>query len=263
MTQHTIGTTPELSPEKIIEIEGVTHTFYDGHKAVSDLSLSVFKGEFIILAGKNGSGKTTFLKHLNGLLLPDSGKIFVKGRNAAENLVQTRKLIGMVFQDADTQIIADTVFDEVAFGLENLKFSRADINDRVVNVLKKLNLIHLREKNPSSLSGGEKRKLAIAGILVMNPEVIIFDEPFSNLDFPGTLQILSTITDLNRAGRTIIIATHDVETIIDKATRIIVMEKGKIKIDSKPEQVVTTLESFGIREPCSSRLGMGIQPWTK
>jgi biotin transport system ATP-binding protein len=252
----------EINRKKIVEIKDISHTFYDGYKAIENLSLSIFKGEFIILAGKNGSGKTTLLRHLNGLLLPDSGQILINGKNVSKNLTSTRKTVGMVFQDADTQIVADTVFDEVAFGLENLKYQRSIINEKVFKTLNKLNLIHLKEKNPSTLSGGEKRKLAIAGILVMNPEVIVFDEPFSNLDFPGICQLISTITQLNLSGHTIIIATHDVETIIDKATRIIIMDQGKIKEDGKPELIVKHLESSGIREPCSSRLGLGIQPWT-
>ncbi len=259
-----------IMPEKtiktlktIIDIKNISHTFFDGYKAIKNLSLSINRGEFIILAGKNGSGKTTLLRHLNGLLSPDSGagKIVVNGKNVLKHLVQTRKTIGMVFQDADTQIVADTVFDEAAFGLENLKFRRSKIKEKVVEVLEKLDLIHLKDKNPSLLSGGEKRKLTIAGVLVMDPEVIVFDEPFSNLDYPGTIQVLSTIINLNLSGHTIIIATHDVETIIDRSTRIIIMEKGEIREDGKPDQMVKLLESYGVREPCSSKLGFGIKPW--
>ncbi|NOX34404.1 MAG: ABC transporter ATP-binding protein [Deltaproteobacteria bacterium] len=248
-------------PGKIIEIDTVCHTFADGYKGLKNISLSISKGEFIILAGKNGSGKTTFLRHLNGLLLPDSGKIMVNNKNVSNNLVRTRKTIGMVFQDADAQIVGDTVFDEVAFGLENLKFKRAKINKKVSLILEYLNLFHLRERNPSTLSGGEKRKIAIAGILVMDPEVILFDEPFSNLDYQGTIQVLKTIIDLNRSGHTIIIATHDIETMICEATRIIIMEDGVIKKDGKPHDIVKHLESHGVKEPCSSRFGLGLQPW--
>jgi len=247
--------------KKIIEIKTICHTFDDGYIGIEDISLSISKGEFIIIAGKNGSGKTTLLRHLNGLLLPDSGEVFVNGYDVSKHLVQTRKTIGMVFQDADTQIVGDTVFDEVAFGLENLKFKRETINEKVTQALKELNLFHLKERNPYTLSGGEKRKLAIAGILVMNPEVILFDEPFSNLDYPGTVQVLATIIDLNQSGHTIIIATHDVETVICEATRIIIMEEGIIKEDKEPLDVVKHLELYGVREPCSSKFGKGIQPW--
>ncbi len=248
-------------PEKIIDIKAICHTFSDGFIGIKDISLSINKGEFIILAGKNGSGKSTLLRHLNGLLLPDSGHILVNGHDVSEHLVQTRKNVGMVFQDADTQIVGDTVFDEVAFGLENLKVKRTQINEKVTRVLEDLNLFHLKERNPSTLSGGEKRKLSIAGILVMNPQVIAFDEPFSNLDYPGTRQVLSTIIDLNQSGHTIIIATHDVETIICEATRIIIMENGSVKKDGTPDTMVKYLESFGVREPCSSKFGLGLIPW--
>jgi len=248
-------------PKNIIDIKSICHTFDDGYVGIKNISLSISMGEFIILAGKNGSGKTTFLRHLNGLLLPDSGQIFVNGHDVSKYLVQTRKTVGMVFQDADTQIVGDTVFDEVAFGLENLKVKRTQINEKVTHALKDLNLFHLKNRSPFTLSGGEKRKLAIAGILVMNPEVIVFDEPFSNLDYPGTLQVLSTIIDLNRSGHTIIIATHDVETIIYEATRIIVMEDRQIKEDGNPLEIIKHLESYGVREPCSSKFGLGIKPY--
>ncbi|MCK5836565.1 MAG: ABC transporter ATP-binding protein [Desulfobacula sp.] len=248
-------------PKKIIDINALCHTFSDGYVGLKEICVSIYKGEFIILAGKNGSGKTTFLRHLNGLLLPDSGQIRVKGHIVSNHLIQTRKTIGMVFQDADTQIVGDTVFDEVAFGLENLKFSRADINEKVTQTLNGLNLFHLKDRSPSTLSGGEKRRLAIAGILVMDPAVAVFDEPFSNLDYPGTLQVLTTIIELNRSGHTIIIATHDIETVICEATRLIIMENGRIKEDGAPSDLVKHLESYGVKEPCSSKFGLGIQPW--
>jgi biotin transport system ATP-binding protein len=239
----------EKIADNIIAIKSICHTYPDGDTGIRDLSLSINKGEFIILAGKNGSGKTTFLRHLNGLLLPDSGQIMVNGKEVSKNLVQTRQTIGMVFQDADTQIVGDTVFDEVAFGLENLKFKRSDINNKVCLVLKDLNLYPLKDRSPSSLSGGEKRKLAIAGILVMGPEVIVFDEPFSNLDYPGTNQILSLIIELNCSGHTIIVATHDLEPVIFNATRMIIMEDGYVRKDDKPQNCVKHLEEYGIKEP--------------
>ncbi len=248
-------------PEKIIETNAICHTFSDGYTGLEAISVSIYRGEFIILAGKNGSGKTTLLRHFNGLLLSDSGQILVNGKEIATHLVETRKTVGMVFQDPDTQIVGDTVFDEVAFGLENLKVERSEINKKVSRVLNTLNLLHLKDRNPSSLSGGEKRKVIIAGVLVMDPDLILFDEPFSNLDYPGTIQVLSTIIELNRSGHTIIIATHDVDTVIYDATRIIIMEKGRIKEDGSPIDIVKCLESYGVKEPFASKSGQGIQPW--
>ena len=148
-------------PKNIIDIKSICHTFDDGYVGIKDISLSIYNGEFIILAGKNGSGKTTLLRHLNGLLLPDSGQILVNGHDVSKHLVQTRKTVGMVFQDADTQIVGDTVFDEVAFGLENLKVKRTQINEKVTRILEDLNLFHLKERNPSTLSGGENESLLL------------------------------------------------------------------------------------------------------
>ena len=245
----------------LIDIQNIYHIFEDGRIGLNEINLAIHKGEFIILAGKNGSGKTTLLRHLNGLLLPSQGDIHVNGKQVSLHLVDTRKTIGMVFQDADAQILADTVFEETAFGLENLKTDRTVIDQTVTRVLEQLDLIHLKDNNPSILSGGEKRKLAIAGILVMNPEVIVFDEPFSNLDYPGTLAVLSTILDLNQSGQTIVIAAHDVEPIICEATRMIIMENGTIKKDGPPVDLLDQLESFGIKPPCAFNFGKAPLPW--
>lgn len=248
-------------PEPILDIRSVCFTYPDGFRGITNISLSVQQGEFILLAGKNGSGKTTLLRHLNGLLMPDSGDIRVAGKRVADHLVHTRKTVGMVFQDADAQIVGDTVFDEVAFGLENLKQDRNTIREKTGEVLNLLGLYHFRNRNPWTLSGGEKRKLAIAGVLVMDPSVIVFDEPFSNLDYPGACLVLSTIVRLSEAGHTIIIATHDIETVIFHASRMIIMADGEIRQDGDPSALIRELEPLGIREPCSSRLGLGIQPW--
>ena len=256
---------------KIIHIKNLTHAYSDngtgnssGKKyGIQNISLSVQSGEFIILAGKNGSGKTTLLRHLNGLLSATSGEILIFNNPIQKNLVEIRKKIGMVFQDADTQIVGETVFDEVAFGPENLKWKKEDIKKKVESTLKLLNLAELSDRNPATLSGGEKRKLAIAGILVMEPDVILFDEPFSNLDFPSASNLLSLITMLNKNGITIIIATHDIEKVIDRATRMIIMDNGHIKQDSTPAELIKITEQYGIREPCSSKLNLGIRAWTK
>lgn len=250
-------------PKTIIDIKDLSFIFDDGYMGLNHISLSIDQGEFILVAGKNGSGKTTFLKHLNGLLKPTSGTIKVNGKAVSKHLVETRRTVGMVFQDPDTQMVGDTVFDEVAFGPENLRLNRALINEKTTKVLEALDLFHLKDRNPSTLSGGEKRKVAIAGILVMDPEVIVFDEPFSNLDYPGTLQVLATIMDLYRAGQTVMIATHDIEPVIFEATRMIIMEKGSIREDGLPLDLVGRLESCGVREPCFSKFRLEPQSWLK
>jgi biotin transport system ATP-binding protein len=244
--------------EPIIYIKNLCHSFSDGSTGLDKVSLAVSKGEFILLAGRNGSGKTTLLRHLNGLLLPVSGTVQVKGLDVSKHLVMARRTIGMVFQDPDTQLVGDTVFDEVAFGPENLGLSRPLIREKVTGALEMLNLIHLKDRSPASLSGGEKRKVAIAGVIVMDPEVILFDEPFSNLDYPGSLQVLSAIVELNRQGHAIIIAGHDIEPVLCHATRIIIMDQGKIREDGPPSEITGLLESYGVRAPCW--LKFGIEP---
>ncbi|MCK5542545.1 MAG: ABC transporter ATP-binding protein [Desulfobacterales bacterium] len=247
--------------KNLIQVKKLTHIYSDNNYGIKDITFSVQSGEFIILAGKNGSGKTTLLRHLNGLLSATSGEILISNNPIEKNIVEIKKKIGMVFQDADSQIVGETVFDEVAFGPENLKWERKLINKKVESTLKLLGLTQLADRNPATLSGGEKRKLAIAGVLVMEPDVILFDEPFSNLDYPAASNLLSLITKLNKNGITIIIATHDIEKVIAKATRMIIMDDGHIKQDGVPDQLIKITEQYGIREPCSSKLNLGIINW--
>jgi biotin transport system ATP-binding protein len=167
----------------------------------------------------------------------------------------------MEFQDADTQIIGDTVIDEVAFGPENLNLERSLVHRRVTRILEQLNLIELKDRNPATLSGGEKRRLAIAGILAMDPEIIIFDEPFANLDYPGTLSLLALITDLNQRGQTIIMATHDVETVLASASRLLIMSRGQLVEDGSMRDLLEKLEPHGVKKPCPCKITASSLPW--
>lgn len=245
----------------IIEITSLSHRFPDGTESLSDITLSIRDGDFIVIAGANGSGKTTLLRHLNGLLLPESGSVNVCGVSVVKDPLAARKQVGMVFQDADSQIIGDTVYDDVCFGPENLRLPRNEIETRVKKALAAVNLTGLEEKSPHNLSGGEKRRLAIAGVLAMTPRVMLLDEPFSNLDYPATRMVLNQIRHLHKVGHTIIVTTHDLEKVISCANRLVVMEQGRVVLDGSPEAVVEDLETYGIRPPCSVLLGKGIQPW--
>jgi biotin transport system ATP-binding protein len=155
----------------------------------------------------------------------------------------------MVFQDPDTQIIADTVFDETAFGPENLNMNREEINDRVFSALNLLGLDHLRDRNPATLSGGEKRRLAIAGILVMEPDLIVFDEPFANLDYPSIVSLVRLCRTLHQSGHAIVMTTHDVAPVIMLATQMVVMNKGRIEEKGDPVSLAPCLESYGVKNP--------------
>ena len=245
----------------IIEIENLTHRFADGTLGLTALDLQITEGAFVVIAGPNGSGKTTLLKHLNGLLLPTSGTVRLAGFSVARNLVKARQFVGMIFQDPDSQIVGETVYDDVAFGPENLRLSRPQIQRRVSAALELVGLTDFADQRPHLLSGGEKRRLAIAGILAMQPRIIVFDEPFSSLDYPGVKQVLQQILALHQSGHTIIVTTHDLEKVIAHADRLILMQSGRIVRDGSPEEIVGHLEAFGVREPCAYRLGLEAESW--
>jgi biotin transport system ATP-binding protein len=185
----------------------------------------------------------------------------VAGVSVQENLIQSRVLVGMVFQDADSQIVGETVREDVAFGPENLRLERVEIDRRVDEALSATGLMHLADKRPHLLSGGEKRRLAIAGILAMRPRVIVFDEPFANLDYPGVRQVLDQILRLHRAGGTIIVTTHDLEKVLAHADRLIFMHGGRIEGDGPPPALVGRAESFGVRSPRAVHLGVEALSW--
>jgi len=237
----------------IIVIDNLTHRFDDGTWGLKDVNLKIQTGAFVLIGGQNGSGKTTLLKHLNGLLLPDTGSVWLDGFQVSQNLVKARQIVGMAFQDADSQIVGETVYDDVAFGPENLCLDRIEIEKRVSLALQKVGLHDLARQKPHLLSGGEKRRLTIAGILAMESKVLVFDEPFSNLDYPGIQQILKQILDLHQTGHTIIIAAHDLEMLIDHADRLVIMQDQRVVREGLPFDLIDELETFGIRVPCVFR----------
>ncbi|OQX26801.1 MAG: ABC transporter ATP-binding protein [Desulfobacteraceae bacterium IS3] len=245
----------------ILEISNLSHRFADGTLGIDGLSLTVREGEFVVIAGRNGSGKTTLLRHLNGLLLPTAGTVKVSGLSVSENLLSARQTVGMVFQDADSQIVGETVYDDAAFGPENLCLPREEIRKRVTEALDAVGLSDLADRKPYLLSGGQKRRLAIAGVLAIKSEILVFDEPFSNLDYPGIRQVLRRILALHQSGHTILLTTHDLEKVIAHASRLIIMKKGRIVRDGNPEDMLADTEQFGVRRPCASRLGMKIESW--
>ncbi len=245
----------------IIEIENLSHVFADGTMGLGDISIAIEAGTFVVIAGPNGSGKTTLLRHLNGLIPAQKGRVCVSGFQVGKNLKLARQVVGMVFQDANSQIVGETVYDDVAFGPENLCLERTLVKQKVRQALTAVGLSGVEDKRPHLLSGGEKRRLAIAGVLAMDPKVLVLDEPFSNLDYPGALQILKQIIALHRNGHTIIITTHELEKVIAHADRLIILSEGVVARDGKPADVVADVERFGVRKPCCVRMGMGIESW--
>lgn len=221
--------------------------------ALKNINLHINEGEFLCVIGKNGSGKSTLGKLINGLYLPTVGDITVYGMNTKieSNILDIRKNVGMVFQNPDNQIVASIVEEDVAFGLENLGVSTDEMRVRVKKVLTDLNLEKYRHYSPNKLSGGQKQKLALAGILAMKPKVIVFDEPTAMLDPIGRKELIDTIVKLNKEEKiTIILITHFMEEIVD-SDRVIVMNQGEIVGEYTPKEVFNEVDisKYGIIPP--------------
>jgi len=245
----------------MIEIQNLHHRYPDGTYALKGIDLNIPRGEFLLICGPNGSGKTTLLRIIGGLLKPTEGSIQIGGLNPTNDSRKVRQKVGMVFQDPDSQIVGETVREDVAFGPENLGLSLKEINERVDWALWKMSLEGLLEKPCYLLSGGEKRRLAIAGVMAMKPEVILFDEPFSHLDYPGIQEVLRYMIQLHHEGHTLIVTTHDVEKVIAHVNRMAVMQGGEIKASGLPESLVKELSRFGVRPPCYVLLGREKMTW--
>ncbi len=245
----------------IIEVTDLHHRFNDGTHALKAINITVGQGEFVVVAGPNGSGKTTFFQHLNGLLVPGQGAVSIKGLDVQQNPVLARQRVGMVFQDADMQIVGETVYDDVVFGPENLGLGRDEIDRRADDALAVVGLSDKKNRRPHQLSQGEKRRLAIAGVLVMQPDVIVFDEPFTHLDDRGVCLVLDQMLKLHQDRRTLLVATHDLEKVIYHADRLVLINAGRIVQDGPPPAILPKVEAYGVRMPCALRMGKGVQSW--
>ncbi len=239
----------------MIEIRNLHLTYPDGTHALKGIDLDISTGEFLLLCGANGSGKTTLIRLLCGLLKPTTGSIQINGGNNPYASKEIRERIGMVFQDSDCQIVGETVREDVAFGPENLGLSQGEIRQRIEWALRVMKLEGLADKPCDLLSGGEKKRLAIAGVLAMKPEIILFDEPFSHLDFPGTLEVLKHMVRLHRQGHTLVVTTHDVEKVMAHVDRMAILHGGELKAVGMPEGLVAQLLDFGVRPPGYAILG--------
>ena len=247
-----------MANDPIIKAEHLTFCYPDelaGHPPVlDDISLEIEAGSFVAILGHNGSGKSTFAKHINALLTPTAGKLWVDGLDTGdpENLLNIRGKVGMVFQNPDNQIVASVVEEDVAFGPENLGVPPAGIRQRVDQALKMVGMYDLREHSPHLLSGGQKQRVAIAGIIAMMPRCIVLDEATAMLDPVGRRETVETIRTLNEQyGITVLLITHHMDEAA-QAQRLIVMAGGHIIDDGPPAQVfqhVDTLRSAGLAVP--------------
>ena len=238
----------------IIQIENLSFQYPSENVIViNDLNLNVTKGQFIAVLGPNGSGKSTLAKLLNGILMPDTGVVIVNKitTNNSEQVWQIRQQLGIVFQNPDNQIVASTVEEDVAFGLENLGLEPSVMQLQVDQSLEKVGMRQFKLKEPHHLSGGQKQKVAIAGILAMKPQIIVFDEATSMLDPKGRKEVMETAKSLNDEGITIIHITHHLEEALN-ANRILVMDQGIIKLDGQAKDVfkdVELLKKMGLDVP--------------
>ncbi|MBN1500243.1 MAG: ABC transporter ATP-binding protein [Spirochaetes bacterium] len=248
---------------KIISIENLEKKFSNGNKILKNINLDIYESEFLIIAGENGSGKTVLMKHLNGLFKPTSGRIFFKDLEITGNEKFFRQKIGLVFQYSDAQIVGQTVIDDIKFGPENLGLPDDEIEKRVKSALLHTGLKNLASNTALTLSGGEKKRLGIAGVLAMDPDVIIFDEPFAGLDLHGVKTVLSTIINLNKKGHTIILITHDLEKCMAHADRIVIMKKGEITKTGTPDSILDHLESNNIKKPFGTKRKAETMTWMK
>ena len=214
--------------------DGETITFM----AIDGVSIDIEQGSFVAIIGKNGSGKSTFAKNLNGLLIPTEGDVYVAGFNTKddEHIWDIRQSAGMVFQNPDNQLVSAIVEDDVAFGPENLGVEPAEIRRRVDKALEDVNMGQFKKKAPHLLSGGQKQRIAIAGVVAMKPKCIVFDEPTAMLDPKGRKEIMSIIDELHAEGITVVLITHFMEETVN-ADRLIIMDDGHILLDGTPTEV--------------------------
>ena len=224
------------------------------NRAIDGVDVDIKKGDFVAVLGHNGSGKSTLAKHVNGLLLPTEGTVWVGDMDTRdeEHIWDVRKTAGMVFQNPDNQIIGNIVEEDVGFGPENIGVPTEEIWKRVEESLKAVGMTAYRLQSPNKLSGGQKQRVAIAGVMAMKPECIILDEPTAMLDPNGRREVIKTVHELNRAeGITVLLITHYMEEAID-ADRIIVMDGGRIVMDGKPAEIfsrVKELKAYGLDVP--------------
>ncbi len=248
--------------DNIIEVKNVTYEYTDEEKtfaAVKNLSLNIERGSFTVILGHNGSGKSTLAKMLNGLNKPTSGDVFADGINTKDEKteIEVKRKVGMVFQNPDNQIIASIVEEDVAFGPENLGIPPKEIEKREEDALKAVDMWEFRKSTPHHLSGGQKQRIAIAGIIAMQPECLVLDEPTAMLDPKGRAEIISTLHRLNQdKGITVVLITHYMEEA-ENADRVIVMNDGEIIADDKPKVIfsdVERLKKVGLDVPQTAEL---------
>ena len=252
--------------ESIIRTEKLTHVYSRGppfeKTAIHDVNVEIYRGELVAVIGHTGSGKSTFMQHLNGLLRPDEGGVYVEGEDIFATKEATRDVrfkVGLVFQYPEYQLFEETVYKDIAFGPRNMRLSEAEIDERVRESARLTGVgEELFERSPLELSGGQKRRVAIAGVMAMRPRVLILDEPTAGLDPAGCAGVLKNITDYREAtGSTVLLVTHSMDDAARVADRLIVFHEGTIAMDGTPEEVFSRqreLVDMGLDVPQSAAI---------
>lgn len=230
-----------------LEVKDLVKTFSDGKKGLDGISFCLETPSFVLVTGKNGSGKSLLMRHILGLEKPDSGHIFLNNKPINKNLRDLRRRIALVFQEPEHQILGLTVLEDIEFGPRADGLPKAQFAEKVKTAIQITGLAGLEARLCADLSGGEKRRLAIASALVAEPEMIILDEPFNDLDWDGTSTLLEVLLKLHAQGLAVLIVSHDLEKCLAHAERLIVMDAGKIIRDASPEQLWGELPGLGLR----------------
>lgn len=224
----------------MLEIKNLNYSYPDGKEALKDINIKIDNNETIAIVGANGAGKSTLIKTIVGIFLTTQGDIIVDGEKVTKKTLSSiRKKVGVVFQNPDDQLFMNNVYDDIAFGPRNYNFTEEEVKEKVERVMKNLDIEKLSERSPNNLSGGEKRKVAIATVLSMEPSIILFDEPTSFLDAKGKRMLIETLKNINT---TKIIATHDLDMVKDICERVIVLKEGKIMADGNPKEIFSDMD---------------------
>lgn len=227
----------------MIVFEDVSYSYAPGRYAIEHIDLSISKGEIVAILGENGAGKTTLVKHINGLLKPQHGTVTVSGMNTKETTVASlARHVGLVFQNPDHQLFAETVEKELMFALVNFNFPKEEISKRLDWALREFELLEYKDRPPFLLSGGERKRLALASVLCYDPSIVILDEPTTGQDSRQKIHLASLLKKLNKEGKTVVVVTHDIEFVADFIPRSVIMSKGKIIADGLSQEILTNRE---------------------
>lgn len=228
----------------MIELRGLSYSYPDGTPALRGINMKIDKGERVAVIGPNGAGKSTLFLHLNGILRPTAGEVIIDGKKMeySRDLIKIRQKVGIVFQNPDDQLFSPTVREDVAFGPMNLGLPMDEVEERVRDALQKVGITGYENRAPHHLSGGEKKRVAIAGILAMKPEIMVLDEPTTGLDPETADGIIRILLELSMEGITVIISSHDVEIISQFAERVFVLNKGKLIAEGTPREIFRDAE---------------------